>query len=275
MLLVENGGHLSFSDSWARSIRNETERNGKKMKRRMARTCIGEEKFTFQRNIITPVKKHKIPEELILNYDQTPLSYVCTSNTTLEVRGSKSMPIVGKGKQKQITGIFTVSADRDFLLMQLIYAGRTDRCHPNRINFPEGFTITHTPNHWSCEKSATEHLEKVAFPYLSKKREQLKMPKDQKALLIFDVFKGQTTQQVKDIVLANNCVYVFVQKKLTNHFQPLDLNVNGQAKQFLKRKFESWYADQVTKEIEKGINVYSVNIETKLSITCQVADKFL
>ena len=66
--------------------------------------------------LLAPVKKHKIPEELILNYDQTPLSYVCTSNTTLEVRGSKSVPIVGKGKQTQITGTFTVSADGDFNL---------------------------------------------------------------------------------------------------------------------------------------------------------------
>ena len=119
MLLVENGGHLSFSDSWARNIRNEMERNSKKMKRRMATTCtipvapalLEKEKFMFQRNIITLVKKHKIPEELILNYDQTLLSYACTSKTALEVRGSKSVAIVGKGKQKQITGTFTVSAD--------------------------------------------------------------------------------------------------------------------------------------------------------------------
>ena len=37
--------------------------------------------------------------------------------------------------------------------------------------------------------------------YLSKRREQLKMPVHQNALLIFDVFKGQTTQQVKDVIL--------------------------------------------------------------------------
>ena len=64
------------------------------------------------------------------------------------------MATVGKGKQKQITGTFTVSADGDFLPMQLIYAGKTARCHPNGINFPERFNITHTPNHWSCEMSA-------------------------------------------------------------------------------------------------------------------------
>ena len=66
MLLVENDGHLSFSGSWARNISNEMERNGKKMKRRMTTTCkipvapalLEEEKFTFQRNIITLDDQH-------------------------------------------------------------------------------------------------------------------------------------------------------------------------------------------------------------------------
>ena len=56
------------------------------------------------------------------------------------------------------------------------------------------------------------------------------MPIAQKALLTFDVRKGQTTQQDKDVIPANNSVYVFLPENLTNHFQPLDLNVNGQAK---------------------------------------------
>ena len=167
---------------------------------------------------------------------------MCTSNTTPEVRGNKSVPIVGKGKQKQITGTFTVSADGDFLPMQLIYAGKTDRFHPNGINFPEGFNISHTPNHRSCEKSAIEHLEKWYSLICQRNENSLKwMPKDQKALLIFDVFKGQTTQQVKYVILLfwQITASVFVPRNLTNHFQQLDLNVNGQAKQFLKRKFES------------------------------------
>ena len=75
----------------------------------MATTCkipvapalLEEEKFMFQRNIITLVKTHKIPEELILNYDQKLISYVCTSNTTLEIRGSKSVPIVEIGNRSK------------------------------------------------------------------------------------------------------------------------------------------------------------------------------
>ena len=65
MLLVENGRHIFFSDSWARNIFNKMERHGKKTKRRMATTCkslvapalLEEEKFTFQRNTVTLVKK--------------------------------------------------------------------------------------------------------------------------------------------------------------------------------------------------------------------------
>ena len=142
-----------------------------------------------------------------------------------------------------------MSTDGDILPMQLIYAGKEDRCNPNGINFPEGFHITHTPNLWSFEK--------ISNWGLSKKRKQLNMPNDETALLIFDV---------KDVILASNCVYVFVPINITNHFRPLDLNVNGPAKQFLKRKFESWYADQVTKEVEKGTDVYYVTTETKLSV---------
>ena len=55
---------------------------------------------------------------------------------------------------------------------------------------------------------------------------------DQKALLISDIFKGQSTEQVKDVMRENNCAFLFVPKNLTAHFQPLDLNVNGHAKQF-------------------------------------------
>ena len=64
----------------------------------------------------------------------------------------------------------------------------------------------------------------------------------------------------------DNCAFVFVLKNLTAHFHSLDLNVNGHAKQFLKRKFENLFAEEGTKEIEKGMNGFSGNIETKLSI---------
>ena len=87
-------------------------------------------------------------------------------------------------------------------------------------------------NNWNCEESAIEHLEKVVSPYLSTKRQCLKLSDDQNTLLLSDFFKGQSTERVKGVMLENHCKIVFMPIKLTAHFQPLDLNVNGHAKHF-------------------------------------------
>ena len=62
---------------------------------------------------------------------------------------------------------------------------------------------------------------------------------------------------------------------LTNHFQPLDLNVNSHAKTFLKETFQEWYAQQVQKELESGKNIYQVDIETKLSIMIPINARWI
>ena len=154
-LLTEYGCHLAFSDQWARNILNEIIRTEKKMVRKINTTSkvpvapglFKEEKFTFQRKIQELVTWHEIPKELIINYDQTPLSYITVCNTTLVFSGTQSVPVKGKEKAKQITGTFSIIAAGMFLHMQLIYAGTTQRCHPKEIQFPDGFDVTHSKNH--------------------------------------------------------------------------------------------------------------------------------
>ena len=63
---------------------------------------------------------------------------------------------------------------------------------------------------------------------------------------------------------------MFVPPNLTNHVQPLDLNVNSHVKTLLKEKFQQWYAQQVQKK-----NIYQVDIETKLSIMKQIHARWI
>ena len=44
---------------------------------------------------------HEIPEDLIINFDQTPLSYICAGNRTYAKKGSSNVPVVGKGKKSR------------------------------------------------------------------------------------------------------------------------------------------------------------------------------
>ena len=77
-------------------------------------------------------------------------------------------------------------------------------------------------------------------------------------MLIFDVFKGHITEKVTPIIEENNCVVIYVLNNLTDQFQPRDFNVNGQTKQFLKKKFECWYSEQISHQLEDGTNIYDV-----------------
>ena len=192
------------------------------MVRRMAITSkvpiapglLREEKYTFQKKMNEFIKWHNIPPDLILNFDQTTLSYISVGNTTLEFEGARSVPI----KSKQITGTFTISASGKFLPMQLIYAGKTERCYTQGIKFPSEFHITHSENHWRNEILARQHVREVIMPYAKQQRKELGSSDDHKCLLILDVFKGQTTGAHLQYLNEKNFVYVFVPPNLTNHF---------------------------------------------------------
>lgn len=83
-IFVEHGGYLSLSYDWVRNVLYRMEREGMKMTMRMATTekipvapeLLKETKLSSQQKIKTLQAIHSVPEDLILNLDQTPLPYV-------------------------------------------------------------------------------------------------------------------------------------------------------------------------------------------------------
>ena len=282
-LLLENGGYTDLSTDWSRQVLYRFETLDQKMTSRMATTAkipitpalLNETKLDFQQKIKSLQAWHEIPKDLIINFDQTALPYICTGKHTYQTQGASNVPLVGKGKKKQITGTFTITMTGQFLPLQLIYQGTTDRCLPKGAEFPDDWDVTYTANHWSNESKAIQHLQMVAFPYVKKRKVELKLPEHQKAMLIFDVFKGQVAVKVTKFVEENDCVIVYVPNNMTNQFQPLDLKVNVYAKEFLKKKFECWYAKQVTNQTDCGSIVYDVNVPLKISIIKPIHAKWL
>ena len=74
-------------------------------------------------------------------------------------------------------------------------------------------------------------IDEIIVPCVVKTRADLKFAKDQKALLIWDVFRGQMRQKL--CLLHIECTYV--PANMTHFFQPLDLTVNGTGKEFMKK----------------------------------------
>ena len=60
-----------------------------------------------------------------------------------------------------------------FLPMQLIYQGTTDRCLPKSVEFRDDWIVTYAANHWSNESKAI-HFQILLSPYVEKRKVELK-----------------------------------------------------------------------------------------------------
>ena len=129
----------------------------------------------------------EIPCELIINWDQTGINYVPVSSWTMAKEGSKRVEIAGIDDKRQITAVFGGTMAGEFLPPQIIYQGKTSKYLPS-VDFPSDWHITFTENHWSNEKVMVDYLEKILFPYIEKKRLELKLDAKYPALVIFDRF---------------------------------------------------------------------------------------
>ena len=187
-----------------------------------------------------------IPPELIMNWDQTGIKLVPSSNWTMEKIGTQRVEIIGVNDKRQITPMFCGTLSGDFLPIQLIYQGKSPRCHPH-YDFPAGWNITHSPRHWSTEDTMLEYIEHIIVPYVETTRDLLN--DDKAALVIMDNFKGQVTASVNSLLDRHIIHVCSLPPNTTDLLQPMDISINKPAKDFLKREFEQWYAEQVMRQL--------------------------
>ena len=141
--LKEYDGDLMLTIKWVREVLEKLTRSKRKFVTRKVDPSprfLAEEKFTFQRNISVLVSEHDMAPCLIINIDQTPVSY-------LSSKGAKNIPIKGVNDKCQITATFGVSCTGEFLPIQLIYVGKTEKNLPKYL-FPPSFLVAFTENYW-------------------------------------------------------------------------------------------------------------------------------
>ena len=72
-------------------------------------------------------------------------------------------------KGKSLLSYVAANATGEYLPPQLIYKGKTTRCHPH-AKFPEGWDIWHTENRWSNEETMKRYIQKIVVSFISRKR---------------------------------------------------------------------------------------------------------
>ncbi len=260
-LLQENGGHIALSKGWAFSLFDRMGfviRKGTKAGRKQPNDfpAIKEE---YLKDIQSIVKQHNIPDELIINFDQTGVSIIPADDWTMEEEGAQDVPITGKGDKRMITVLLCYSLSLDLLPPQVIYQGTTTGCHPPKeVNFPDNWNITHSKNHWSTSGTMTEYFDKVLYPHFSSVKKRLGLPEDQKSLVIMDCFKAHQSDEVVNHLGANNCRIKMVPASCTPDLQPLDASGNKKFKDSLEGSFNGWYSDEVAASLRQGIDLSTV-----------------
>ena len=181
-LLVAHGGHIEITKGWVKSLFHRmgyVKRKGSNAGK-VTVSHFQELQKVFLADIKAEVLFNDVPRELVFNWDQTAVKYVPTGEWTMHRYKEKIIPIANSDDKRQITAVLAITLAGEFLPPQMIYQGKTPRCHP-KVSYPEDWDVWHSANHWSTEETMIRYLEKVIVPFVSRKREALKLDKDRPA----------------------------------------------------------------------------------------------
>ncbi len=86
---------------------------------------------------------NEVPEELIFNWDHTALKFMATCQWTMNRAGEQIITINNSDDKCQVTAVFAATLTGELQPPQIIYKGKTERCHP-KVAVPEGWDMWHT-----------------------------------------------------------------------------------------------------------------------------------
>jgi len=249
-VLASAGGSVVLTKDWARYLLQRMGYVKRKATTKAKNTVedFDAVKSDFLFDIKVMVALEEIPPELIINFDQTGLKYVPVGDWTMAKRGSKCVPISGLGDKRQITAVFAGTLSGMFLPPQLIYEGKTKACLP-KVDFPPGWDITCTANHWANEESMKRYIRKIIVPYVEKTQQDMKLPSSQRALCIWIISLHSALMALLHFFESYGIDTVYVPANCTGELQPMDISVNKPVKTFLKDEFQNWYAKEMLTQL--------------------------
>ena len=168
----------------------------------------------------------QVPAELVINGDETAVQLVSRANRTRNSRGAKRVRLLGMGEDKaQITTTIFVTESGDVLPFQMIFEGKTDRCHPKHAK-PVDCVWTHTNSHWQSVATYLAVIEEIIVPYKDATIQRLGLNKSQVTILKHDLHFTHKDTTVLDLMKKHNIVPLFVPAGCTDMMQECDTVVN-------------------------------------------------
>ena len=93
--------------------------------------------------------------------------------------------------------------------------------------------------------------------------------------MLICVFKGQWTETVQNVLKESKGKMVSVPNNWTNYFQPLDLTVNKSSIDFLRKEAQSWYSQEIFKQMEAGKRSDQIKVDVRVSVVKPLHAKWI
>ena len=221
--LTSHGGHIEITSTWARSLLH---RMGyvKRMCSKAGKVptpLFNEIKDVFLANVTAEVIMNDIPDDLIINWDQTALQFVPTGQWTMRQSGDKVIPVSHSDNKRQITAVLAATMKGEYLPNSFIKEKYSNVTH--KLTFLRSGT--------SGIRRITGQIKTLCIAILRRlfhfieKRIALKLPTTHLVLVLYDCFRRQTTAEIKSL-LEKNIVPVQIPANCTDKLQPMDVSVN-------------------------------------------------
>ena len=129
--------------------------------------------------LVHTISENNVPITLIVNTDQTMVTYAAGASDTYAPRGSKQVEVVGKDERRGFTLVVGISMSGEVLPFQAIYAGVTSRSLPSP-SAPDYHKATQVlkfliesrgDNHWSTLSTMKSYVQHILVPYFEGHRE--------------------------------------------------------------------------------------------------------
>lgn len=205
------------------------------------RTTVGQElpsdwqkkKDDFLKYVMDIIAEKKLQLPQIINMDETPLTFDCPSNRTVDEIGTKTISILTTGHEKMsFTCVLACSANGDKLKPLLIFKRKT----LPKGKFPSDVVVCANESGWMCEDMMFQWIEKV---WQHRKGSFF----DRKGLLILDSLRCHLLPSVKNRLKKLSTEFAAIPGGLTRILQPLDLTVNKCFKAEIRKQWEHWMSE--------------------------------
>ena len=118
-----------------------------------------------------------------------------------------------------------------------------------------------------------QYVQQIIVPFVEQMRDFL--GEEKSAVVIMDNFKGQVTPEMLKLLESHHIHMCQLPPNTTDRLQPMDVAVNKPAKAFLKQKFQIWYAEQISAQLEDEADVNIEPIDLTMAVMKEASASWL